>query len=287
MRSERETIDTDETTLELWFAYPDDLKAAGAREACEAILSAEELERARRFRFEHHQREFIAMHALGRMALSRHACLSPEAWRFPTNEFGKPSAEPECGLRFNLSDSDDLVICLVARGREVGVDVEVREQAEGIVSVARKAFSVREREQLEALEGEAKLERALALWTLKEAYTKARGMGMALPLGEISFLFGGAAGIELVTAPEVDEAPQRWRFCQLHHAGHRIAMVIERKAPGIADPELRIWQARPVTDSPVRLELGHPEWFPAGKNRALGSTPSESEKDEFGESGQF
>jgi len=263
MRAEHESIQADENKLDLWLACPDDLKAAEAREACEAILGADELERARRFRFEHHQREFIAMHALGRMALSHHACLPPDVWRFPTNEYGKPAAEPECGLRFNLSDSDDLVICLVARGRDVGVDVEVREQAEGILSVARRSFSVREREQLEALDGEAKMERALALWTLKEAYIKARGMGMALPLGEISFLFGGAAGIELVVAgPEVDEAPERWRFCRLFHAGHHIAIVVERNAADAADPELRIWQARPVTAPPQRLEIAKPEWFP-------------------------
>jgi 4'-phosphopantetheinyl transferase len=263
MRTERDTIHADENTLDLWFAYPDDLKAAGAREACEAILNAQELERAKRFRFEHHQREFVAMHALGRMALSHDACFSPEAWQFPTNEYGKPAAEPECGLRFNLSDSDELVICLVAREREVGVDVEVREQAEGILSVARRSFSGLECEQLEALEGEAKMERALALWTLKEAYIKARGMGMALPLREISFVFDGAAGIELVVSgPEVDEAPERWTFCRLLHAGHYIAMVVERNAEDVTDPELRIWQARPVTGPPQRLELGLPEWFP-------------------------
>lgn len=256
--------------LDLWFAYPEDLKAAGAREASEAMLSAGELDRARRFRFEHHQREFIAMHALGRMALSRRASLPPEAWRFPTNEYGKPAAEPECGLRFNLSDSDDLVVCLVAREREVGVDVEVREQAEGILGVARKVFSTGEREQLDALEGEAQMERGLALWTLKEAYIKARGMGMALPLREISFLFGGPAGIELVTTPEADEAPQRWRFCKLDHAGHRIAIVIETHAASghaasAADPELRIWQARPVTAPPQELNLAKPEWFPRSR----------------------
>jgi 4'-phosphopantetheinyl transferase len=248
--------------LDLWFAYPGDLKAAGAREASEAILSAEELDRARRFRFEQHQREFIAMHALGRMALSRQASFPPEAWRFPTNEYGKPAAEPECGLRFNLSDSDELVVCLVARGSDVGVDVEVREQAEGILGVARKVFSAREREQLDALEGEAQMERALALWTLKEAYIKARGMGMALPLREISFLFGGAPGIELVTTPEVDESPQRWRFSRLDYAGHRIAIVTESHAASVADPELRIWQARPVTAPPQELNLAKPEWFP-------------------------
>ncbi len=262
MHSERETSPASPNTLDLWFAWPGDLTAMGAREACEAILSAEELDRARRFRFEHHQREFAAMHALGRMALSRHASLPPEAWRFPTNEYGKPAAEPECGLRFNLSDSDELVVCLIAREREVGVDVEVREQAEGILGVARKSFSAREREQLEALTGEARLDRGLALWTLKEAYTKARGMGMALPLGEISFLFGGAAGIELVTTPAVDEAPQRWRFCTLDYAGHRIAIVTEHNAAAVADPELRIWQTRPVTAPPQRLELDKPEWFP-------------------------
>jgi 4'-phosphopantetheinyl transferase len=262
MHSERETLQADENTLDLWLADPEDLAAPGAREACEAILSGEELERAARYRFERHQREFLTSRTLARMALSCHAASAPEAWRFPVNEYGKPRIEPECGLRFNLSNCASITVCLIAHGREVGVDVEARQRSAEIAGVARKAFSAREREQLEALEGEARLERALTLWTLKEAYIKARGMGMALPLDEISFLFGPPPGIELVTSPEVDEAPQRWRFCLLDHADHRIAIVAERNAKGTADPEVRIWQARPATARPRKSDLGKPEWFP-------------------------
>ena len=260
MPPERETSQADENTLDLWLAYPEDLLAAGAREACEAILGEKDLERAARYRFEQHQREFLTTRTLARTALSWHAGEAPEAWRFPTNEHGKPGIEPECGLRFNLSNSEAITVCLIARGREVGVDVEPRRRAAQIAEVARKAFSAQEREQLEALEGEARMERALTLWTLKEAYIKARGMGMALPLEKISFLFGGAAGIELAAGPEVDEAPQRWRFCLLDRAGHRIALMTEQNAE--ADPELRVWEARPATAPPRRLEAGKQEWFP-------------------------
>ena len=248
----------DKQPLHLWCAYPDDLLAEGAAEACSALLGEDERERVSRFRFERHKRESLATRALMRTALSCYRPLPARAWQFKLNEHGKPAVQPECGLRFNLSNSLGLVVCLVAEGAEVGVDVEPVERAESILKLAPKVFSEAEQAQLESLEGAAKLDRALSLWTLKEAYIKARGLGLALPLDKFSFLFGGEAGIRLEIDRSLEDEGARWRFCQLDHAGHRIAAMVERKAAW----ELEVLEARPVTAPPLHVDIGAVIWHP-------------------------
>jgi 4'-phosphopantetheinyl transferase len=248
----------DKKPLNLWYAYPDDLLAEGVEEACAALLSEEERARAAKFKFARHARESLTSHALARTALSCYRPLPRQAWQFKSNAYGKPDIDPDCGLRFNLSNSVGLVVCLVAEEAEVGVDVESCGHAEKIVSLAPDVFSVPERTQLEALPGVEKLDRAMSLWTLKEAYIKARGMGLALPLDKFSFLFGGAEGIRLEIDPSLNDDPGRWRFCLLDRAGHRIALMVERKAAG----ELDVWEARPVFAPPARLSASVAQWFP-------------------------
>jgi 4'-phosphopantetheinyl transferase len=248
----------DKEPLYLWCAYPEDLLADEATQACAPLLSEDEHARWQGFRFDRHAREYLATRALARTALAHYHPLAPQAWRFQLNSHGKPTAEPECGLRFNLSNSPSLVVCLIAREAEVGVDVEPRERAAKIAELAPNVFSALELTQLDALRGEERLGRALRLWILKEAYIKARGMGLALPLNKFSFLFGGAEGIRLELDPAVDDEPGRWRFCLLEHAGHCIALM----AGLTAAPELQIWEARPVCAPPMRLPDGGQVWFP-------------------------
>jgi 4'-phosphopantetheinyl transferase len=248
----------DKEPLNLWCAYPDDLLADEVAQACAQLLSDDELARWQSFKFDRHAREFLATHALARIALSHHHPLAPQAWRFSLNSYGKPAAEPECGLRFNLSNSPGMVVCLIARGAEVGVDVEPFDRAGKIAELAPEVFSPLELAQLEALSGEEKLDRALRLWTLKESYMKARGMGLSLPMKNFSFLFGGAEGVRLELDPDLNDQPERWRFCLLDHAGHRIAMMVERAAA----PELRIWEAHPFSAPPAQLAAGGELWYP-------------------------
>ena len=94
-------------------------------------------------------------------------------------------------------------------------------------------------------------DRALTLWTLKEAYIKARGMGLTLPLQEISFLFEDAETFRFEVDSSVDEDLGRWQFCRINHAGHRIALAVEAAAAG--DPE--IFEASPPLDPPTHLWL--------------------------------
>jgi len=248
--------DSDQTgmkkkTLSLWCAYPDDLLTEGAAEACAALLSEDERARWQRFRFERHAREFLATHALARTALSHDYPLAPQAWRFQENAHGKPAADPECGLRFNLSNSLGLVVCLISHGVEVGVDVAPYSHAEKIVELAPEVFSTRELAELRDLGGDEQMQRALSLWTLKEAYIKARGMGLALPLAKFSFLFGGVEGVRLELDPSLGDEAERWQFCLLDHREHRIALMTERTA-GL---ELEVWEASPLLSNPTRLAL--------------------------------
>lgn len=245
-------------TLHLWCAYPGDLLSEEVAQSCAALLSEEERARAEKFRFSRHRREALASRALVRIALSHYYPLPPASWQFTANAHGKPSAVPDCGLRFNLSNTVGLVACLIAEGSEVGVDAESHARAEKIMELAPKAFSTREQAQLEDLYGAEKQDRALSLWTLKEAYIKARGLGLSLPLDSFSFVFGGAEKIRLELDPDVDAEPERWRFCLLNHAGHRIAVIAEQP---VAD-DLEVWEARPVLAPPVRVAIGCDGWFP-------------------------
>jgi 4'-phosphopantetheinyl transferase len=252
--------------LQLWLAYPGDLAEPAIEEACAAILDDAERARAARFRFDRHRREYLATHALTRVALSHAHPVPPRDWSFSVNSHGKPSPLPECGLRFNQSNSVELAVCLIARpathpgaaAAEVGVDVESFARAAEIVPLAARVFSADERAQLDALPAAERPDRALSLWTLKEAYIKARGMGLSLPLQQISFLCDGPQAIRFQVDPGVDDDPERWRFCRFDHAGHRIALAAEAAAAGA--PE--VFEARPPLGVPRRLTLGAPAWFP-------------------------
>jgi len=245
--------------LHLWCAYPDELLDEEAAKTCARLLSDDELTRWQRYKFDQNRREYLATHALVRTALSHYHGLAPEAWRFRSNDYGKPAVDPECGLRFNLSNSTGLVVCLIGEGAEVGVDVEPLARAKSILEIGPRVFSPRERAQLEDLCEDERPGRALRLWTLKEAYIKARGMGLALPLNKFYFVFEGANDICMEMDEDFEDEPNRWRFCLLEIAGHCIALMVEDRAA----PELHVWEARPPSAAPKQLDVAKNLWFPA------------------------
>ena len=109
----------DKKPLYLWCAYPDDLLADGAAEACVALLSEEERARVQRFKFERHRRESLATRALMRTALSYGRSGSAAGLAIQAEcagQAGRSRLRPDCGLQFNLSNSLGLVVCLVAEG---------------------------------------------------------------------------------------------------------------------------------------------------------------------------
>ncbi len=245
-------------TLDLWFAYPDDFSDAAVFERSLALLSPDERQRMESFKFETSRREYLAAHTLARTALSHAAGKSPQSWAFRANEYGKPFLDPDCGLHFNLSRRAGLVACLVGFAHPVGVDVESYARASDVLGVRETVFSSQELAQLEEGTDEEKRDHALSLWTLKEAYVKARGMGLSLPLKEFSFLRGPSGDLRLEVDASIGGHPAQWRFCLLDHASYRLALVTGHLR---ASP-LHVRELRPTPEPSSRPIQVHAMWFP-------------------------
>jgi 4'-phosphopantetheinyl transferase len=178
------------------------------------LLDAEERRRHSQFRFDADRHTFLVSHALVRVALSRHADISPEVWRFRKNEYGRPEIDNRGELprlRFNLSHSRGLVGCVISEEFDAGIDIENVATEIDVLSVADRVCSSREMALLNSLPEATRLSRFLAIWTLKEAYSKARGMGFFLPFHRFTIEIGEDC-IRAHFDPEMAEDPNEWMF---------------------------------------------------------------------------
>jgi 4'-phosphopantetheinyl transferase len=198
-----------------------------------AWLAPDEEKRRARYLFEHSRLEYLMTRALVRSTLSRYAPVAPEAWTFVANEHGRPAiaAAEHAWLHFNLSNTHGLIACAVARDLEVGVDVEDTERNTETVSIADRFFSAREVAALRALPEALQRGRFFDYWTLKEAYIKARGMGLAIPLDQFSFLLDEAPPIRIAFDPRLGDDERAWQFEQFSlSARHKTAAAVRRGA---------------------------------------------------------
>ena len=212
----------------LWIVQPDPIRDPELLREYDALLTSDEREKVSRFRFEEDRHSSLVTRALVRTALSCYSEVSPREWRFVANEYGRPEVDQPPGersLRFNLSHTHGLIVCLVARGREVGVDVEDRARGGELLDVADRFFSPFEVQALRALPAEEQVDRFFFYWTLKESYIKARGMGLAIPLSQFSFdLDARPDGIRALFDPDLGDQPERWQFSALSF-GRRYAVA--------------------------------------------------------------
>lgn len=196
----------------------------------DALLTDDERKKRDRFRFEKDQHSCLVTRALLRTVLSKYADVPPEAWRFVTNDYGRPEIDEPAEarwLKFNLSHTNGLIALIVARDRDVGVDVEDRDRRGRLLNVADRFFSPSEVEALHALPEEEQLERFFLYWTLKESYIKARGMGLAIPLAQFSF--GVEREITIDFDPNLHDDPNRWQFTAMSFGRrHALAAGITR-----------------------------------------------------------
>ena len=183
------------------------------------ILTDDELERARRFYFEIDRQRFITARATLRSILSRYIPSSPGHLRFYYNQYGKPSLAPEFSstlLNFNLSHSGSMALFAITRNMEIGVDVERVHSDFEYEEIAKRFFSVNEVATLRTIPTEKKLEAFYNCWTRKEAYIKAHGKGLSLPLDSFDVSFApGEPPMLLMTRDEPQEHAL-WTFLDLY-----------------------------------------------------------------------
>lgn len=172
-----------ESEVHVWLAAPGAVTDTACLKRYTAMLDTREGARWRRFRFEHDRRLFLVAHALLRRALSCYADVEPSDWRFAHGRYGRPEISAPrlpVRLRFNLSHTDGLAACVVALEDACGIDVERIDRPCRMRAIAAKVFAGPERHDLQALEGgEAYRERFMTYWTLREAWCKAQGTGLA------------------------------------------------------------------------------------------------------------
>lgn len=202
----------------------------------EELLSADERERAARYRFDQSKTEYILTRATLRALLASYLDKSPRSIEFSFSGQGKPSlATPDADLFFNVSHTDGLAALAFARGREIGVDVEkLRPECEA-QKLAERFFSDSERQFLSRLSGRALHESFFRCWTRKEAFIKAKGGGLSIPLDQFDVAIAEHQPAALLgTRPDPGEVG-RWRLYDLS-VGNGYAGAVAVSAAELAAP---------------------------------------------------
>jgi 4'-phosphopantetheinyl transferase len=207
-----------------------DLPAAQVR-AISEVLSADEWERAHRLVFERDRRRFIVCRGVLRTILGRYLGAAPGSLRFRYSRHGKPalwSASGEHPLRFSVSHAEDTALYGVTAQRDIGVDIECVRADFATDDIAERFFSRREISSLGTLSPADRPQAFFRCWTRKEAYLKARGDGLSLPLSRFDVSLLPDEPAALLSAPDDPRETSRWSLRDLPAGpGYVAAIAVE------------------------------------------------------------
>ncbi|HYO62505.1 MAG TPA: 4'-phosphopantetheinyl transferase superfamily protein [Pyrinomonadaceae bacterium] len=214
--------------VHVWRA-PLDAREADAT-AWRELLAPEERARADRFHFPKDRLHFTVARGLLRRLVGLYTGLAPALLRFTYNDYGKPSLDMGAAddLRFNVSHSKGLALYAFARGREVGVDVEFLKAEFGGEGIAARFFSPAEVAALRALPEADQTRAFFDCWTRKEAYIKAQGQGLSLPLDGFDVSLAPGEGCALLATRHDPAQAARWSLRALAPApSYAAALAVE------------------------------------------------------------
>lgn len=220
--------------VHVWVTEPENLCTPPNVRRYYEILGEDERQRYARFVFEKDRNLYLVAHAQVRTLLSRYHAADPRDWRFSLNAYGRPAVSHPAEsrwLHFNLSHTKGLIASAFARQPEVGVDVEHIDRRTDTLELAHAVFAPAEVESLKCLGEEERRRRFFKIWTLKESYIKARGMGLSLALDGFWFE-PDAGGILVEFAERLGDTAAAWQF-QLFQPTENHQMAVAVKAgPG-------------------------------------------------------
>jgi len=222
--------------VHVWYVLTDEVRDPALLERHRALMTPDERARHDRFVFPRDRHQFLVARAVIRSLVARYLDIDPAACAFEVDRYGRPSLRgpAAAALAFNISHTTGLVACALARVPEIGVDVEYTARAVGL-DLARRFFSPDEADALEALPEEAQRARFFDYWTLKEAYIKARGMGLSLPLDRFSMRLDGDGPPRIAFAAGADDEPESWQLAQFTPTpAHRLAVAVRRRGPDLS-----------------------------------------------------
>lgn len=204
--------------------------------ALKDTLNETELRHACAFRFDMDRTRYIFSHGVLRDVLVRYLTMSPEEILFDANEYGKPFLRSERSNRilFNLSHSGDLAVIAVCLDNLVGVDCELIRPTTDFDLIAERSFTERERIMMNA-KGEAeKAWRFYTCWTRKEAYIKAVGKGLSIPLTSFETSIPRMSAGHVIEGIHHSPCIEKWWLSDITlPSGYVGALVTEGEQPTI------------------------------------------------------
>lgn len=227
----------------IWLVDPDEITDPAVIQAYFGLMNEEETAQQQRFLRPQDRHRYLVTRALVRTTLSRYMNREPHTWQFVKNAYHRPEIAPEqqqIPLRFNITHTNGLIGCLVNLVQDAGIDAEDITRTTGVMNIANFSFAPEETKTLLACPESERKRLFFIYWTLKEAYIKARGMGLALPLHQFSFHRSNEQNICIDFSDDFDDHAQHWEFfryqptdrhilslafCKQNGPGYRVQMI--------------------------------------------------------------
>jgi 4'-phosphopantetheinyl transferase len=201
------------------------------RIALAKVLDTEERDRANRFRFPKHRWEFVVARGTLKEVIGRYLGFPADQVHLGSGAKGKPyllRPETSIDLRFNLSHSGDYFLIGVAKGRELGIDIERMRPDLADDGMARTSFSEREVTAFRALPPEFQERGFFSCWSRKEAFIKATGEGVSYGLQDFDVSLAPGEEPKLLGCRRDVTATSRWMLRALDPVpGYAAALVAE------------------------------------------------------------
>jgi 4'-phosphopantetheinyl transferase len=221
--------------IHLWITSCEDPLVLGMATTYRQFLTHAEREQESRFYSGRDRHRYLVTRALVRSTLSKYAPNLPQEWRFEVNAHGRPRLMNSCaatpGIDFNISHTDSLIVLALSCDRTLGIDVENVIARPASLDVASRYFAPTETAALFALPPPAQQTRFFEYWTLKEAYLKARGKGLSIPLDQVGFDLSRPGWVGLSVDDAQDDDGRNWDFWQWRYADeYLVALCASRRA---------------------------------------------------------
>lgn len=191
------------------------------------------------------RQRYVVAHGCLRSLVAAYLKCASAAIILETNPFGKPSLTGQTGasaLRFNLSHSQEYALIGLTLGREIGVDIEYQRQLDDIHLIAGHFFAPSERAMLARLPEGEKQTAFYTCWARKEAFIKAIGMGLSLPLVDFAVTLAPDEPPRLLFYHADPWATQRWQMAPLPPLhNYSLALVVDGSLT-----QVRCWRWQPA-----------------------------------------
>jgi 4'-phosphopantetheinyl transferase len=202
--------------IDVWAARLD--RSPSELRSLSRLLSRDELERAQRYVFARDRDRFIAARGFLRSVLGSALGIDPTTVALATEPAGKPILDDnpalKLGLHFNLSHSQGVALCAVARGRSVGIDVEAVRPLDELDGLLSRVCTPAERTAVRGLDPDERPRAFLRIWTRKEAYVKMIGHGLGFDVQRIEVKLA-ADGSRVSVRVDGQESAGRWELHDL------------------------------------------------------------------------